>query len=91
MLPITKEKLKSYRGAKVCYISGKRIWKKLSKITNYCKVWDHWNNTCKYRGPVYSICNWKFNLPNEIHVVFYNCSNWGYRFIIKKLVNEFVR
>ena len=38
MLRFTKEELKSYQDAKVCYICGKTILKKLSKSTNYQKV-----------------------------------------------------
>ena len=40
MLPLTKEELKSHQDAKVCYICGKRILKKLSKSINYQKVRD---------------------------------------------------
>ena len=43
----------------------------------------------KYKGAVHSICNLKFNLPNEIPVVFHNGSNYDYHFIIKELANEF--
>ena len=35
------------------------------------------------------MCNSKFNVPNEISVVFHNDSNYGYHFIIKELANEF--
>ena len=38
MLPLTKEELKPHQDAKVCYICGKRISKKLSKSTNYGKL-----------------------------------------------------
>ena len=38
---------------------------------------------------VHSICNLKFNVPNEIPVVFHNGSNYDYHFIVKKLANEF--
>ena len=41
MLPSTKEELKSDLDAKVSYICGKRILKKLSKSMNYRKVRDH--------------------------------------------------
>ena len=37
----------------------------------------------------HSICNLKFNVPNEILVVFHNGSNYHYHFIIKELANEF--
>ena len=46
MLPLTKEELKSHQDAKLCYISGKRILKKLSKTINYWEVRDH----CHYTG-----------------------------------------
>ena len=38
MLPLTKEELKSYQDAKVCYVCGKRILKKFAKDKNYQKV-----------------------------------------------------
>ena len=42
-----------------------------------------------YRGAGHSICNLKFNVPNEIPVVFRNGLNYDYHFIIKELANEF--
>ena len=47
MLPLTKKELKSYQDAKVCYIWGKTILKKLSKSKNYRKLRYY---TGKYRG-----------------------------------------
>ena len=89
-IPLPKEELKSYKYAKVCYICGKRIIKfKEFKDKNYRKVKDHFHYTCKYRGTVHSICNLKFNVPNEIPVVFHNSSNYDYHFIIKQLANDF--
>ena len=85
MLPLTKEELKSHQYAKVCYICGKRILKKFAKGKNYRKVRDHCHYTGKYRGAAHSICNLKFNVPNEIPIVFYNGSNYDYHFIIKEL------
>ena len=73
----------------VCYFCGKRILKKLSKSMNYWKVRDNCHYGGKYRIAAHNICNLKFNMPNEIHVVFYNCSNYDYNFIIKELPNEF--
>ena len=35
MLLLTKDELKPHQDAKVCYICGKRIIKKLSKSINY--------------------------------------------------------
>ena len=89
MLPLTKEELKSYQEAKVCYICGKRILEKFAKDKNYQKVRDHCHYTGKYRDAAHSICNLKFNVPNEIPVVFHRGSNYYFHFIIKKLGNEF--
>ena len=50
---------------------------------------DHCHYACKYRGAAHSICNVRFNVPNEIPVVLHNGSNYGYHFIIKKLAIEF--
>ena len=63
MLPLTKEELKSYQDAKVCYICEKRILKKLFKSINYQKVRNHCHYTGKYRGAAHSICNLKYNVP----------------------------
>ena len=35
MLPLTKEEFKWHQDAKICYIWGKRILKKLTKSINY--------------------------------------------------------
>ena len=72
-----------------CYICGKRFLKKFANDKNYLKVRDHCHYTGKYRGAVHSICSLKFNVPNEIPVVFHNGSNYDYNFIIKESANEF--
>ena len=55
----------------VCYICGKRLLKKFGNNKNYWKVRDHcYYFTGKYRGAAHSICNLRFNVPNEIPVVF---------------------
>ena len=41
MLLLTKEELKSYQEANLCYICGKGILKKFAKDKNYWKVRDH--------------------------------------------------
>ena len=89
MLLLTKEELKSHQDPKVCYICGKRILKKFDKDQNYQKVRDDCHYAGKYRGAAHSICNLKFNMPNEIPVVFHNGPNYDYYFIIKELANEF--
>ena len=54
------------------------ILKKLSKNINYGKARDHCHYTGKYRSVAHSICHLKFNVPNEIPVVFHNGSNYDY-------------
>ena len=90
MSPLTKEELKSYQDAKVCYICGKRFLKKFTNDKNYRKVRDHCHFIGKYRGEAHIICYLRFNVPNEIPVVFHNGSNYDHHFIIKKLAKEFV-
>ena len=85
MLLLRKGELKSDQDARNSYICGKRIFKKLSKSINYLKVRDHCYHTGKYRSTTHSICNLKFNVPNEIPVNFHN---YGYHFIKKELTNE---
>ena len=52
ILTLTKEKLKSHRDSKICYICGKRFLKKFANDKNYWKVRDHGHYTSKYRGAV---------------------------------------
>ena len=89
MLLLTKEELKSHQYAKVRYICGKGILQTLAKNKNYRKVRDHCHCAGKYRGVAHSIYNLKFNVLNEIPVVFHNDSNYDYHFIIKQLPNKF--
>ena len=46
----------------------KKSYYKLTKNKNYRKVRDHSHYTSKYRGTADSICNSKFNVPNDNHV-----------------------
>ena len=57
---------------------------------NYQKVRDHCHCTGKYKGAAHSICNFKFNVPNQIPPIFQNNLNYDHHFIIKGLVNKFV-
>ena len=70
-------------------ICEKIFLKKFANGKNYGKVRDHWHFTDKFRGTLYSICNLKLSMPNEILLVFHSMSNYDYHFIIKELVNEF--
>ena len=85
MIPLTKVELKSNQDASML-----RLWKKILKFTkgkNYQKVRGHCHYTDKYRAAACGICNLKFNVPNEIHVVFSSGSNYDYHFTIKELAN----
>ena len=88
MLPLTKEELKSYQDGKVGYICAKRFLKKFANDIHYRKIRNYCHYTGKYRHATHSICNLKFNVPNEIPVVFYNGLN-DYHFIMKELTKEF--
>ena len=63
--------------------------KKLSKSINYRKIRDHCHYTGKCSSAAHSIYDLKFNVPNEIPVVFHSGSSCDYHFIIKELANEF--
>ena len=59
------------------------------KDKKYCKVRDHYHYTGEYRVVVHSICKLKYSVPEKIHIVFHNGSNYDYHFIIKELPEEF--
>ena len=67
----------------------KRILKKFAQSKNYQNVRDRCNYTGSHRGVARSICNLRFNVPNEILVVLHKVPNFDYHFIIKELSNEF--
>ena len=85
MLQLTKEELKLHQDARNCYICGEKILQKLAKTGNYRKVRDHCYYTDKYRGATHSL---KFNVPNEIPVVFHSGSDYDYHFVIKQLATS---
>ena len=80
ILSLTKKGLILRQDATACYISGKRFFKKFAHDKNCRKIRDHYNFTGEYRGAAYSLCNLRFNVPNEIPVVFHNGSNYDYHF-----------
>ena len=67
------------------HLQKKNSHKKILKI----KIIVELAFTGKYRGAAHSICNLRFNVPNEISVVINNESNYDYHFIIKELANGF--
>ena len=60
----------------------KKILKKFSKCITYLKVRDQCHYTGKYRDAAHSICNSKFNVPNESPLLFHNGSNYDYHFLL---------
>ena len=66
----------------------KRFIQKLNKDKRQCKVRNHCHYASRYRGAAHSICNLKYNVPNETTVVFHNDSNYNYYLIIKGLVKK---
>ena len=87
MLPLTKKTLRLHQDTPECYICGKRFLKTFANDKNYRKVRNHCHFTGKYRA--HNICNLRFNVPNEIPVVFHDASGYDYQVIIKELANEF--
>ena len=88
MQSFSKKELKLYQHAATCCIYRKIVLKKFPKDKKYCKVRQYCHFTGKYRGAAYAICNSRFNVPNEISIVFHKVSNYDYNFIIKELPNE---
>ena len=62
--------------------------KSLTENKNYREIRHQCHYTSKYRGRPHSICNLKFNVPNEITTVFDNGSNYHYHFIIKNISKQ---
>ena len=62
----------------------KKILEKFANGKNYQKVRDHCQFTGKDRGTAHSICNIKFNMRNEIPVVFHNGLSFYHKRITKR-------
>ena len=71
----------------ILYIRGKKFSKKFAKDKNYRNVRVHCHFTGKYTDATHITYNLRFNVPNEIPVVFHNGSNYDYYSIIKELAN----
>ena len=55
-----------------------------SKDKSHQKVRDHCHFTSKYRGAAHSIFKLRFNMPNDIPVVFHKGTNYNYHFIMRE-------
>ena len=87
---VTEEELKLHKDSTIRYNCRKKFTQQLAKDKHYRVVRDHRYYTGKYRDGAHSICNLRFNVPNEILVVFLlTGSNYYYHFIVKELANEF--
>ena len=89
--PLTKEEKESYEKQQICYICEEEFCtnKNKNKFKQNQKVRDHDHYTGTYRGAAHSICNLRYKVPKEIHVVFHNGSTYDYHFIIRQLAKEF--
>ena len=81
--------MESYENAKICYICKEKFENKSLKDKNYHKVRDYCHYIGEYRGAAHIICNLKYSVPKRIPMVFHNGSNYGCRFIIEELTEEF--
>ena len=86
---LTKEQQESYKNAKICYICKENVENKYLKEKKYRKVRDYCRYTGEYRSAAHSICNLKYSVPKKNPIVFYHGSTYDYRFIVKKLAEEF--
>ena len=92
MIPLSDEETESYEKQNVCYICEKKLStnkndKSIFKLHH--KVRDHCHYTGKFRGAAHNICNLRYKIAKEIHVVFHNASTYDYHFISKQLAIEF--
>ena len=88
MLPLTQKELKLHQDTTECYICGKRSRKKFANGKIIKKVETVVILQVNI-GAAHSICNVRFNVSNEIPVVFHNGSDYDDHFIIRELANEF--
>ena len=70
--------------AKIFCIWGGRFKDKHANNKKYCKTRDHFQYRGEYRDAVQGMFDLKYGKPKEI-VVFFQKSNYHYRFIIKDL------
>ena len=86
MISLTKKEEIYQNRQKICCICKKEFDnndKKQHKVRDYCHY------TGKYRGAAHNMCNLRYNIFKEIHVVFHNGSTYDYHFVIKELVKKF--
>ena len=55
----------------------------------YCKVWDHFQYTSKFRGAAHKMSNLRHKTWKEIPAELHKQSNFDYHFAIRVLTEEF--
>ena len=70
MLPLTNKEYESYLNQENCHICKNKFEYKDTADKTYHEVRDHCHFTGKCIGAIYSICNLKYSLPEEIPVFF---------------------
>ena len=86
MIPLTIEENESYSKQKFV-IYAKKNFVLMAVIKNTVKL-DHCHYTEKYRDAAHNVCNLRYKILKEIHILFHNGSEYDYPFIIKELVEE---
>ena len=89
---LTNEQQWSYENTKICHTCKEKFDDKHvkdKKDKEHCIVRNHCRYTGEYWGAAHSICNLKYSIWEGIVILFHNGSNYDYRFIIKKLADEF--
>ena len=85
MTPLTDKEKETHENQKVCYNMRKKFctFKKSKYYKNFKKARDHDHYTGQHRGAAHSICNLRYEIPNEIPTAFHNGSAYDYHFIIR--------
>ena len=79
MGPLTKKQWKKYKQSTKCHICYKTFTLKDPEIRDHCHY------TGLYRGPTYSLCNLRYNIPSYIPVMFHNLSGYDAHLFIGEL------
>ena len=87
MTPLTDDENRKHEKSNDFHICNEKyIYEKENEKYHEWKKRDHFHYTGKYRGAAHSTCNLKYQIPNEIPVVFHNGSEHDFHFIINELV-----